>query len=126
MEPGRGKPERRLSPAERRLFPRHRVRVAVSWSNRAHDTMAGEICDVSLRGVFLVSTTALPDDVGVGDHAKVTVRTAYGQETLVGMVRWRGYHPTHEAIGCGIQLDEASRILLCKLFPALREPQGDC
>jgi hypothetical protein len=115
MEPVRGKPERRL-------FPRYRVRVAVSWSNHAHGSMAGEICDVSACGLFLVSTTALPDEVGVGDYAKVTVRTAHGEETLVGMVRWRGYHPAHEAIGCGIQLDEPSRAVLGKLFPRLREP----
>jgi hypothetical protein len=108
--------------AERRLYPRQRVRVAVAWCNRTNAIMAGEICDVSVRGVFLVSTTALPDDVGVGDHAKVTVRTTYGQETLVGMVRWRGYHPAHEAIGCGIQLDEPSRATLQKLFPALGPP----
>ncbi len=84
--------------------------------------MAGEICDVSARGVFVVSTTALPDDVGAGDYAQVTVRTTYGQETLSGMVRWRGFHPAHEAIGCGIQLDEPSRAILQKLFPSLREP----
>jgi hypothetical protein len=106
---------------ERRLYPRHRVRIAVHWCNRKHDAMAGEICDVSAHGLFLVSRTALPDDVGVGDATKITVRTTYGEEILSGMVRWRGYHPLHEAIGCGVHLDEASRAAILRLFPALQE-----
>lgn len=81
--------------------------------------MAGEICDVSARGLFLVSRTALPDDVGIADRASVTVRTTYGEETLVGVVRWRGYHPSHEAIGCGIELDKPSQAVLLRLFPVL-------
>jgi hypothetical protein len=87
--------------------------------------MLGEICDVSARGLFLVSRTALPDDVGVGDYTRITVRTNYGEADLVGMVRWRGYHPAHEAIGCGIQLDEPSRAEILRLFPELGEQKED-
>jgi hypothetical protein len=104
---------------ERRVFPRHRVRVVVSWCKRVHEVMVGEICDVSAEGVFLVSRTALPDDVGVGDSTRITVRTDYGEEDLVGMVRWRGFHPLYEAIGCGIRLDEPSRAAIARLFPQL-------
>ena len=109
--------------AERRRFPRQRVRVAVSWYKRSDQVMAGEICDVSACGVFLVSLSALPDDVGAGDTARLTLRTPRGEGTLAGTVRWRGYHPAYEAIGCGILLDEASRAVVCRLFPVLREPE---
>jgi hypothetical protein len=85
--------------------------------------MVGELCDVSATGVFLVSRTALPDEVGVGDYTRITVRTEHGEADLVGMVRWRGYHPAHEAIGCGIHLDEDSQKAICRLFPELAADQ---
>ncbi len=85
--------------------------------------MPGEICDVSVQGVFVVATSALPDDVGTGDFTQITLQTKSGEETLTGIVRWRGYHPLHQAIGCGIRLDEASMALVARLFPALREPE---
>lgn len=84
--------------------------------------MRGEICDVSAHGLFLVSATALPDDVGVGEGAQITVRTLTGEETLTGIVRWRGYHPLHDAIGCGVQLDDASALVIARLFPVLQNP----
>jgi len=108
--------------SERRIYPRHRVRVAVAWRNRQQDPMSGEICDVSAQGIFVVATSALPDDVGVGDATQVTLQTPLGEEILAGVVRWRGYHPLHQAIGCGIRLDEASIAAVERLFPALRAP----
>ena len=105
--------------SERRIYPRHRVRVAVLWRNRQQELMPGEICDVSAQGIFVVSTTALPDDVGTGDLTQITMQTQLGDETLTGIVRWRGYHPLHQAIGCGIRLDEASMAVVARLFPAL-------
>ena len=108
--------------SERRIYPRHRVRVAVLWLNRQQDPMPGEICDVSAQGIFVVATGALPDDVGVGDFTQITMQTQLGPETLAGVVRWRGYHPLHQAIGCGIRLDEASMATVARLFPALRDP----
>jgi len=108
--------------SERRIYPRHRVRIAVLWHNRQQDLMPGEICDVSAQGIFVVATSALPDDVGVGDYTQITMQTAQGQEALAGVVRWRGFHPLHQAIGCGIQLDKASMATVARLFPALREP----
>jgi hypothetical protein len=109
--------------AERRFFPRHRVRVVVLWCNRENEIMVGEICDVSATGVFLVSRTALPDTVGIGDRTRITVRTEYGEADLVGTVRWRGFHPTYEAIGCGIRLDQASETVISRLFPELATEQ---
>ncbi len=105
--------------AERRIHPRHRVRVAVVWSNRQANPMSGEICDLSAQGVFIVSTSALPDDVGIGDATRITISTRSGEEVLSGIVRWRGYHPAHQAIGCGIQLDEESCKVIARLFPIL-------
>jgi hypothetical protein len=107
--------------SERRIYPRHRVRVAVLWRNRKQEPMSGEICDVSVQGVFVVATSALPDDVGTGDLTQITLQTQSGEEILTGIVRWRGFHPLHQAIGCGIRLDEASMALVARLFPALRE-----
>jgi hypothetical protein len=107
---------------ERRYYPRRRVRVAVQWGNRFHESMRGEICDISAHGLFLVSATALPDDVGIGEGAQITVRTLTGEETLTGIVRWRGYHPLHDAIGCGVQLDDASAEVIARLFPVLQNP----
>jgi len=109
--------------AERRFYPRYRVRVAVLWRDRHHGLMRGEICDVSTHGLFLVATTALPDDVGIGDSTQITVKTLTGEEVMTGLVRWRGYHPMHDAIGCGIQLDDASVPVISRLFPVLREQQ---
>jgi hypothetical protein len=106
---------------ERRIYPRHRVRVAVLWHNHRAEPVPGEICDVSVEGLFLVATSALPDEVGVGDSLRITLRTQAGEETMTGIVRWRGFHPTHEAIGCGILLDEASVKVLHRLFPVLRQ-----
>jgi hypothetical protein len=107
---------------ERRIYPRHRVRVAVLWRDCQQDLMPGEICDVSAQGVFVVATSALPDDIGVGALTQITLKTQLGEETLTGMVRWRGFHPVHQAIGCGIQLDQPSQAIVARLFPALREP----
>jgi hypothetical protein len=107
--------------AERRIYPRHRVRVAMLWKGRRPEPMSGEICDVSAQGLFVVSTTAIPDEVGVGDSTQITVSTESGRETLSGVVRWRGYHPAHQAIGCGIQLDKASAGVIVRLFPAVLE-----
>ena len=107
---------------ERRLYPRHRVRVAVLWYRRRDQPEAAEICDISAEGIFLVATSALPDEVGIGDMARIEVRTDIGEGTLSGMVRWRGYHQAHGAIGCGIHLDEASRVVAKRLFPILRQP----
>jgi hypothetical protein len=106
--------------AERRIYPRHRVRVGVLWLDRQQAPMTGEICDVTAHGVFLVATSALPDDVRAGDLTRITVPTGLGNENLAGIVRWRGYHPKHESIGCGIQLDEDSLAVVAKLFPSLR------
>ena len=108
--------------AERRVYPRHRVRVAVVWCNRRDRPMSGEICDLSAQGVFIVSTSALPDDVGVGDVTRITLARQSSEEVLTGIVRWRGFHPAHEAIGCGIQLDPPSAEALVRLFPALLAP----
>jgi hypothetical protein len=105
---------------DRRLHPRRRVSVVVTWCKQDQELMIGELCDVSLQGVFLLSRTALPDGVGVGDRTKITVRTAYAEEDLVGTVRWRGYHPAHQAIGCGIKLDDSSRRAILRLFPELQ------
>ena len=77
---------------------------------------------MSLEGVFVVATSALPDDVGAGDRMQIALRTPAGEETLSGVVRWRGYHPVHQAIGCGIQLDQESMVTLAQLFPVLRQP----
>ncbi len=84
--------------------------------------MRGEICDVSAQGVFVVSTSALPDDIGVGDATQISVSTKSGTEVISGIVRWRGYHPAHQAIGCGIQLDEPSTEVIARLFPVLLDP----
>jgi hypothetical protein len=108
--------------AERRIYPRHRVRVAVVWCKRHAKPMPAEICDVSSQGVFIVSTSALPDDVGIGDTTQITLTTRSGPEMLSGIVRWRGYHPAHQAIGCGVQLDEASTHVIARLFPVLLAP----
>jgi hypothetical protein len=108
--------------SERRFYPRHRVRVAVMWRDRQDQLMTGEICDISAHGLFLVSTSAIPDDVGVGDTTHVILSTKLGQQTLVGQVRWRGFHPLHQSIGCGICLDEPSAEVIGKLFPILQKP----
>jgi hypothetical protein len=112
--------DRRSSP-ERRIYPRYRVRVAVHWQDRRLEDMQGEICDVSARGLFVVAATALPDVVGVGDTTKITVTTSAGEGTLEGMVRWRGFHPVHQSIGCGIQLDDKSAAEMIRLFPVLKQ-----
>ena len=87
------------------MHPRHRVRVAVLWRSRRSQSEPGEICDIAAQGLLLVATTALPDEVGVGDTARITVRTESGEGILSGTVRWRGFHPAYEAIGCGIRFD---------------------
>ena len=97
--------------------------MAVLWRNRQQDLMPGEICDVSAQGIFVVATSALPDEVCAGDLTQITMPTKQGEETLSGIVRWRGYHPLHQAIGCGIRLDEASMATVARLFPALREAE---
>lgn len=113
---------RRQTTGERRIYPRHRVRVAVIWRNRDNVPMPGEICDVSAHGLFLVSTSALPDDVGVGDATEISIVCEGQPRLLTGIVRWRGFHPSHQAIGCGIQLDDESAELMATVFPAVLAP----
>jgi PilZ domain len=105
--------------SERRIYPRHRVRVAVVWRTRGEEPIAAEICDLSAQGMFIVATSALPDDVGTGDATEISIATSSGRTTLTGIVRWRGYHPLHQAIGCGVLLDEPSAHELKRLFPGL-------
>ena len=86
---------------------------------RQDSPVSAEICDLSSQGMFVVATSALPDDVGTGDATQMVLTTAAGSATLTGIVRWRGFHPLHQSIGCGILLDEASAATLKRLFPHL-------
>jgi PilZ domain len=107
-------------PAQRR-HPRTNVHVTVRWFNRAEEAVEAEILDVSAEGVFVVSADPLPDAVGPGDTVWVCVPSAAGSVTLTGTVRWRGYHPGHQLLGCGIQLEGRSLELIRKLVPSLHE-----
>ena len=109
--------------ALKRNHPRSRVLVLVRWHNRREEGVAAELCDVSAEGVFLVPTGALPDQVDVGDPVWVVVPAADGEKTLTGIVRWRGFHPSHELIGCGIKLDPSSHDVVRSLFPFVRSPR---
>ncbi|MGD0838223.1 MAG: PilZ domain-containing protein [Polyangia bacterium] len=106
--------------SERRVYPRYRLRAAVLWRNRHHETMPAEICDISAQGLFIVSTSALPDEVGVGDNTEISLLLQGRAQILTGMVRWRGFHPVHQAIGCGVMLDQASAAVMTKLIADLR------
>jgi hypothetical protein len=107
--------------AARRSHPRSRVLVLVRWHNRREEGVSAELCDVSAEGVFLVPTGALPDEVDVGDPIWIVVPAAAGEKTLTGTVRWRGFHPLHELIGCGIKLDPSSHEIIRGLFPVIRD-----
>ena len=105
----------------KRSHPRSRVLVLVRWHNRREEGVSAELCDVSAEGVFLVPTGALPDQVDVGDPVWIVVPAADGEKTLTGIVRWRGFHPSHELIGCGIKLDPSSHEIVRGLFPVIRD-----
>ena len=106
-----------------RIHRRSRVLVLVRWHNRREERAAAEICDVSAQGLFLVPEGPLPDEVKAGDLVWVVVPVADGgEETLTGTVRWRGFHPSHKNLGCGIQLDPASIEIIQRLFPIVQEP----
>ena len=107
-------------PAQRR-HPRTNVHVTVRWFNRAEEAVEAEILDASAEGVFVVSADPLPDAVGPGDTVWVSVPSAGGSVTLTGTVRWRGYHPGHQLLGCGVQLEGQSVDMVRKLFPVLQQ-----
>ena len=88
-------------PAQRR-HPRTRVHVSVRWFNRAEEEVEAEILDMSEEGVFVVSADPLPDAVGAGDTVWISVPSSGGSVTLTGSVRWRGFHPGHQVLGCGV------------------------
>jgi len=106
----------------KRQHPRSRVLVVVRWHNRQEESVPAELCDVSAEGVFLVPTGPLPDNVSSGDPVWISVHTTAGDEVLSGTIRWRGFHPSHEATGCGIQLDPRSLGIVERIFPILRKP----
>jgi hypothetical protein len=108
----------------KRSYPRSRVLVFVRWHNRREEGVSAELCDVSAEGVFLVPAGALPDQVDVGDPVWIIVPVAEGEKTLTGVVRWRGFHPSHELIGCGIKLDPGSYEIVRGLFPIVGEHHG--
>lgn len=88
------------------------------WHNRYEEGASAEIYDVSAEGLFVVSATPLPEAVDAGDVVWVIVPNAAGEEVLTGTVRWRGFHPTHNLPGVGIELDHHGQQLVQRLFPA--------
>jgi hypothetical protein len=98
------------------------VQVQVRWHNRREEGVEAEIFDISAEGLFVVSATPLPESIDSGDVVWVIVPGAANQtkeEVLTGVVRWRGFHPTHQLAGCGIELDEQSLVQIQRLFPAV-------
>lgn len=91
------------------------------WHNRREESVGAKIHDISAEGLFLVPEHDLPDSVRAGDAVWVVVSSEGKDETLAGTIRWRGFHPSHHVIGCGIQLDGNSLQLVEKLFPVVRE-----
>ena len=106
------------TPARRR-HPRTPVHVLVHWHNRAEEGVEAEIYDVSAEGLFIVSSNPLPETVDTGDVVWVIVPSATGDETLTGTVRWRGFHPTHNLPGVGIELDQRGYTQIRRLFPSI-------
>lgn len=102
----------------RRRHPRTPVQVLVHWHNRYEEGVAAEIYDVSAEGLFIVSASPLPEAVDSGDVVWVIVPSAAGEEVLTGIVRWRGFHPTHNLPGVGVELDEHGHTLVQRLFPS--------
>lgn len=94
------------------------MQVLVHWHNRYEEGVAAEIYDVSAEGLFVVSASPLPEAVDSGDVVWVIVPTAAGDEVLTGIIRWRGFHPTHNLPGVGISLDENGHTLVQRLFPS--------
>ena len=105
-------------PTQRR-HPRTNVHVTVRWFNRAEEAAEAEILDVSAEGLFIVSVEPLPDAVGPDDVVWISVPSAGGGVTLTGTVRWRGFHPGHHVLGCGIHLEAPSLEILRRLLPSL-------
>jgi hypothetical protein len=93
----------------------------VRWFNRAEEAAEAEILDVSSEGLFVVSVETLPDAVSPDDIVWISVPSAGGSVTLTGTVRWRGFHPGHHVLGCGIHLEPSSLETLHKLLPALAQ-----
>jgi hypothetical protein len=105
----------------RRAHRRNAVQVRVRWHNRREESVSARIHDISAEGLFLVPEHALPDSVRAGDPVWVVVTSEGKDETLAGTIRWRGFHPAHHVIGCGIQLDGNSPEIVERLFPIVRE-----
>ena len=93
----------------------------VRWFNRAEEAAEAQILDVSSEGLFVVSVDPLPDAISPDDVVWISVPSAAGSVTLTGTVRWRGFHPGHHVLGCGIHLDASSLETLQKLLPALAQ-----
>lgn len=94
------------------------MQVHVHWHNRYEEGVSAEIYDVSAEGLFVVSAHPLPQAVDAGDIVWVIVPTSTGEEVLTGTVRWRGFHPTHNLPGVGVELDTHGTAQLQRLFPA--------
>jgi hypothetical protein len=94
------------------------VQVLVHWHNRYEEGVAAEIYDVSAEGLFVVSAHPLPEAVVAGDVVWVVVPGSAGEEVLTGTVRWRGFHPTHNVLGVGIELDQQGYTQVQRLFPS--------
>lgn len=102
--------------------PRSRVEVVVRWYSRQSEPVPAELCDVSADGAFLVPTGPFPERVSPGDPVWISITTSSSDvETLSGTIRWRGFHPGHDALGMGIKLDRTSSAAIVKIFPVLRE-----
>jgi hypothetical protein len=104
----------------RRRFPRTPVQVQVRWYNRWEEGVAAEVYDISAEGLFVVSAHPLPEAVDTGDIVWVVMPTAMGEEVLTGTVRWRGFHPTHNLPGVGVELDEQGYGQIRRLYPSIR------
>jgi hypothetical protein len=96
------------------------VQVLVHWHNRCQEGVEAEIYDVSAEGLFIVSSHPLPEAVDSGDVVWVIVPGATGEQVLTGTVRWRGFHPTHNLPGVGIELDQQGNLQVRQLFPSIR------
>lgn len=94
------------------------------WHNRREERVSAHIHDISAEGLFLVPEHTLPDSVRAGDAVWVVITADGKEETLTGTIRWRGFHPSHQLVGCGIQLDSQSVQIVERLFPVVRLSQA--
>jgi hypothetical protein len=87
---------------------RKSLHQGLRWHHREREGEAAVVRDLSPRGMFLTPIGVMPHQIAVGDVVWLAIRMRDEEHVLSAIVRWRGYSPTHQRDGFGLEFEKSS------------------